>query len=93
MPGFAERMSDGEVAALVAFTEALAAGEEFGPVDETTTTAAGPAGESGPQALESQPIEKGGSSPVPVIVVSLLAGLIAAGAAVLWARLGRNLTR
>ena len=92
MPGFAERMSDGEVAALVAFTEALAAGEEFGVADETTTTtAAVSAGESGLQALEPQP--SGSNSPLPVIVVSLLAGLIAAGAAMLWARLGRDLTR
>ena len=91
MPGFADQMSDGEVAALVAFTEALVAGEEFDAAVATTTTAAVSAGESGPQAIETQP--RGSNSPVPVIVVSLLAGLIAAGAAVLWARLGRDLTR
>jgi hypothetical protein len=30
---------------------------------------------------------------MPVIIVSVIAGLVAAGAAVLWARLGRNLVR
>ena len=94
MPGFGERMSDGEVAALVAFSEALASGLEFSAEDVTTTTNARSEGNSGPQALDTpQSTESSSNSPLPVIVVSLLAGLLAAGAAVLWARLGRDLTR
>ena len=94
MPGFGERMSDGEVAALVAFTEALASGLEFSAEDVTTTTNARSEGNSGPQALDTpQSTESSSNSPLPVIVVSLLAGLLAAGGAVLWAKLGRDLTR
>lgn len=94
MPGFADQMSDEEITVLVAFTEALASGQEFSAADETKTTEATSDGDSGPQALgASQPNRSSGNSPVPVIVVSLFAGLVAAGAAVLWARVGRNLTR
>ncbi|MGZ8784102.1 MAG: c-type cytochrome, partial [Acidimicrobiia bacterium] len=97
MPGFAGQMSDGELAALVSYTLALASGQEFSSAGTTTTTdtnTQGSGGIAGPQALGgSVPDESASSSPVTVIVVSLLAGLVAAGAAVLWARLGRNLTR
>jgi len=97
MPGFAGQMSDGELAALVAYTEALASGQDFSAAETTTTTApnfqASDAA-SGPQALGvAGANESAGNSPVAVIVVSLVAGLVAAGAAVLWARMGRNLTR
>lgn len=98
MPGFAAQMSDAEIVALVAFTEALASGQEFSDAETTITTEApsarGSDEDSGPQALGvSEPTETSSNSPLPVIVVSVVAGLIAAGAAVLWARLGRNLTR
>ena len=94
MPDFGERMSDAQVAALVAFTEALASGLEFSAEAVTTTTNARSEGNSGPQALDTpQSTESSSNSPLPVIAVSLLAGLLAAGAALLWARLGRDLTR
>lgn len=97
MPGFAGQMSDGELAALVSYTLAVASGQEFSSAGTTTTTdtnTQGSGGIAGPKALGgSVPDEPASSSPVTVIVVSLLAGLVAAGAAVLWARLGRNLTR
>lgn len=95
MPGFADQMSDEQLAALVLFTEALASGQEFQAAETTTTTdpTAIQGADSGPQALgASQPNDSNSDSPIPVIVVSLLAGLVAAGAAVVWARLGRKLT-
>jgi mono/diheme cytochrome c family protein len=95
MPGFADQMSDSEIEALVAFSAALAAGQEFSDADTTTIppgATQNPGGASGSQALGSSELAPSSSnSPWPVIVVSLLAGLIAAGAAVLWARLGRDL--
>jgi mono/diheme cytochrome c family protein len=97
MPGFADQMSDKEIEALVAFSAALAAGQQFSAADTTTTqpdTAQDLGGASGLQAVGvSEPISPSNSSAWPVIVVSLVAGLIAAGAAVLWARLGRDLIR
>jgi mono/diheme cytochrome c family protein len=98
MPGFADRMTNVEIDALVAYSEALASGREFAVADSTTTT--GPpssAGEDGgfaPQALgTSEPGQTAGNSPWPVVVISLVAGLMAAGAAVIWARLGRDLIK
>jgi len=96
MPGFADQMSDEQLAALVLFTEALASGQKF-QADSTTTTdptaIQGADGDSGPQAFgASQANESNSNSPILVIVVSLLAGLAAAGGAVVWARLGRKLT-
>ena len=97
MPGFAGQMSDEELAALVAYTEALASGQDFSAAGTTTTTAPNSQASdaaSGPQALGvAGANESASNSPVSVIVVSLVAGLVAAGAAVLWARMGRNLTR
>ncbi len=95
MPGFAGQMSEGELAALVAYTEALASGQDFRAAETTTTADPNPQAANdatGPQALDvAGPNESAGNSPVPVIVVSLVAGLVAAGAAVLWARMGRKL--
>ncbi len=93
MPGFADRMSAAEVEALVEYSQALASGREFAVADTTTTTGqASTARDSGPQALGvSEPDPSTGNSAWPVVVISLIAGLIAAGAAMLWARLGRDL--
>ena len=93
MPGFAGQMSDEQLASLVLFTEALASGQEFQAAETTTTDPTAIQGaDSGPQAFgASSPNESSNNSPIPVIVVSLLAGLVAAAAAVVWARLGRKL--
>ncbi|MDR9449600.1 MAG: c-type cytochrome [Acidimicrobiia bacterium] len=95
MPGFADQMTDEQLVSLVLFTEALASGRQFQAAETTTTTdpTAIQGADSGPQALgAAQPDDSDSNSPIPVIVVSLLAGLVAAGAAVVWARLGRKLT-
>ncbi len=93
MPGFADRMSAAEVEALVAYSQALASGREFEVADTTTTSGQAPTPrDSGPQALGvSEPDPSTSHSAWPVVVISLVAGLIATGAAVLWARLGRDL--
>ena len=98
MPGFADRMTGTELESLVAYSEALASGREFAVPDTTTTTgtgqpsAAGEVGDTATRALGlSEPTQPAGDSPWPVVAISLVAGLIAAGAAAAWARLGRKL--
>jgi mono/diheme cytochrome c family protein len=96
MPGFADRMSDAEIDALVAFSEALAAGVTFEIQETTTTTSSGEetlAAGNHPTAVAGDLVEgdsEGGSSPITIVAIAL-GVLIAGGAAFLWMRAARNL--
>ncbi len=96
MPGFGDRMNDAEIAALVAFSEALASGVSFEVQESTTTTLSGDetlaAGER-PTLLANDLTEDssdGGLSAITIAAI-VIGILMAGGATFLWIRAARNL--
>jgi mono/diheme cytochrome c family protein len=96
MPGFADRMNDAEIAALVAFSEALASGVSFEIQETTTTTLSGDetlaAGER-PTLLADDLTEDGSDGGLSAITIAaiVIGILMAGGATFLWIRAARNL--
>lgn len=100
MPGFASSMSEAELTALVAFSEALAA--DPGLMEATTTTLDEPDDESVPASVSgantgrglaadvTEPDEGGGLS-AAVMAAILLGMIVSGGATFAWMRSARNL--
>jgi mono/diheme cytochrome c family protein len=100
MPGFATRMTEAELTALVAFSEALAA--DSGLMDTTTTTQNEPDDESvtasdsasnSGRSLAADVTEPdgGGDLSAAVIAAIFLGMIVSGGAAFAWMRSARNL--
>lgn len=84
MRGFAGQLTDDQVELIVGYVAALASGSLETASEAPTTDDTG--------VSAAPPPPNGDSSALPVVIVSLLAGLGAAGASILWARAGRKLT-